>query len=47
MHPGYKALIIFGAGLLFYILTGDVSLAFLLVILLGYLEFRKKGHPYH
>ena len=48
MLPIYRFLIILGAGLLFFVMTGDVSVAFLLVILLSYLEFRKKSNsPYH
>jgi hypothetical protein len=46
MKPGHKALIIFLSGLGFYILTGDVSISFLLIILLSYFEFRKKGNHY-
>ena len=48
MQPGYRALIIFLGGLLFYIIIGDVSIAVLLIILLSYLEFRgkKAGHNY-
>ena len=47
MRPAYRVLIILGGGLLFYVITGDVSFALLLITLLGYLEFRKKEHFYH
>ena len=46
MHWGYKALIIILGGLVFYLVTGDATIALLLTILLGYFEFRKKGHSY-
>ena len=46
MKPGYRALIILLGGLLFYVITGDISVALLLTILLSYFEFRKKGHNY-
>ena len=44
LAPGYRVLIILLGGLLFYIITGDVTIALSLVILFSYLEFRKKGH---
>lgn len=46
LAPGWRAMIILVAGLLFYLLVGDPSVALLLVILLGYFEFRKKNRDY-
>lgn len=44
LAPGYRALIIFFGSLFFYLLTGDISVAMALLIILSYLEFRKGSH---
>ena len=44
LAPGYRAIIIFVGGLLFYLLTGDMTIALSLMVLLYYLEFRKSSH---
>lgn len=45
--PGYRFLIIFFGALFFYLITGDLSVAIALMVILGYLEFRKKGNSHY
>jgi hypothetical protein len=47
LAPGWRAVIIFFGGLLFYLITGDISVAMAIMIILYYLEFRKKSSSSH